>query len=119
MLITSIRTTKRDLTSLIEAGKIKYEGSKKDGRWVVDGNLDVTQNVGQNVGQKLSPLQGRRIIIEMIHKTPNITTEYLANVFNLTAKTIERDLKILIKLEKIRYEGSAKKGRWIIIEKKQ
>lgn len=115
ILITSIRTVERDLTRLIEAGKIKYEGSKKDGRWVVDGNLDVTQNVGQ----KLSPLQRRRIIIEMIHKAPNITTEYLANVFNLTARTSERDLKILIKLEKIRYEGSAKKGRWVVIKNKE
>ncbi len=55
----------------------------------------------------------------MIHKAPNITTEYLANVFNLTARTIERDLKILIKLEKIRYEGSAKKGRWVVIKNKE
>ena len=73
-------------------------------------------NVGQNVGQKLSPKQRRGNIIELIKENPTITAKNISTIFNLNQRTIERDLAKLTEEGYIKYEGSSKDGKWVILK---
>lgn len=77
-----------------------------------------TQNVGQNVGQKLTPKQRRNKIIEFINENASITAKHLANIFDITTRTVERDLAKLTEDGLIKYIGSSKDGKWVVIDKK-
>ena len=73
---------------------------------------NVTQNVTQNDGEKLKPSDRRGIILEIIKNNPKITANDLSKQFNVTDRTIKRDLKVLIDENIIKYIGSAKDGYW-------
>lgn len=84
----------------------------------------VGQNVGQNVGQKddksegqnevdkLKPDDRREKIVKIIKENPKITAYDISKKFNVTDRTIERDLKVLTDKNIIEYVGSAKGGYW-------
>ncbi|HOH95143.1 MAG TPA: HTH domain-containing protein [Bacilli bacterium] len=67
----------------------------------------------------MSPINRHKLIIEIISENHSIGADYLAKKCNVSIITIKRDLKKLSDAGQIKYVGSAKKGRWIIIEKKQ
>ena len=71
---------------------------------------NVTQSEGQNDGQKLKPSDRRDKILEIIKNNPKITAYDLSKQFNVTDRTIKRDLKILTDEKTIEYIGSAKEG---------
>ena len=73
---------------------------------------NVTQNVTQSVGQKLKPSDRREKILEIIKNNPKITANDLSKQFNVTDRTIKRDLKVLTDEKTIEYIGSAKDGYW-------
>lgn len=73
---------------------------------------NVTQNVTQSVGQKLKPSDRREKILEIIKNNPKITADDLSKQFNVTDRTIKRDLKVLTDKKIIKYVGSAKDGHW-------
>ncbi|MFR8505956.1 MAG: ATP-binding protein [Peptoniphilus sp.] len=73
---------------------------------------NVTQNVTQSVGQKLKPSDRREKILEIIKNNPKITANDLSKQFNVTDRTIKRDLKVLTDKKIIKYVGSAKDGHW-------
>lgn len=73
---------------------------------------NVTQNVTQSVGQKLKPSDRREKILEIIKNNPKITANDLSKQFNVTDRTIKRDLKVLTDKKIIKYVGSAKGGHW-------
>lgn len=73
---------------------------------------NVTQSEGQNDGQKLKPSDRRDKILEIIKNNPKITAYDLSKQFNVTDRTIKRDLKILTDEKTIEYIGSAKDGYW-------
>ncbi|WP_246829962.1 ATP-binding protein [Peptoniphilus sp. HMSC062D09] len=75
-----------------------------------------SQNVGQNVGQKLKPDERREKILDIIKDNPKITAYDLSKQFNVTNRTIERDLKNLTDKKIIEYVGSAKDGYWKVNE---
>ncbi len=81
---------------------------------------NVTQNVtqieGQNDGQKLKPSDRRDKILEIIKNNPKITAYDLSKQFNVTDRTIKRDLKVLTDEKTIEYIGSAKDGYWKVNE---
>lgn len=77
---------------------------------------NVGESVGQNVGQKLSPKQRRGNIIELIKENPTITAKNISTIFNLNQRTIERDLAKLTEEGYIKYEGSSKDGKWVILK---
>ncbi|MDU2373634.1 MAG: helix-turn-helix domain-containing protein [Peptoniphilus harei] len=79
--------------------------TQKDGQ-------SVGQNGGQSVGQKLKPSDRREKIIEIIKDNPKITANDLSKEFNVTDRTIKRDLKVLTDKKIIKYVGSAKDGHW-------
>ena len=76
-------------------------------------NID---NVGQNVGQKFNINDRKNIILKIIKETENLDTTDIARKLNVTKRTIERDLAVLRKENKIEYIGSSKNGKWIIKE---
>ena len=73
---------------------------------------NVTQIEGQNDGQKLKPSDRRDKILEIIKNNPKITAHDLSKQFNVTDRTIKRDLKVLTDEKTIEYIGSAKDGYW-------
>ena len=73
---------------------------------------NVTQSEGQNDGRKLKPSDRRDKILEIIKNNPKITAYDLSKQFNVTDRTIKRDLKILTDEKIIEYIGSAKNGYW-------
>lgn len=73
---------------------------------------NVTQSEGQNGGQKLKPSDRRDKILEIIKNNPKITAYDLSKQFNVTDRTIKRDLKVLTDEKTIEYIGSAKDGYW-------
>ena len=76
-------------------------------------NID---NVGQNVGQKINVNDRKNIILKNIKETESLDTTDMARKLNVTKRTIERDLAVLRKENKIEYIGSSKNGKWIIKE---
>lgn len=81
---------------------------------------NVTQkdiNVTQNVTQVLNPDERRKQIIRIMENNPEITASDLSNKFDLTERTIKRDLKKLSDDKLIEYVGSAKNGYWKVIKK--
>lgn len=77
---------------------------------------NVTQNEGKNEGKKLKPSYRRGKIIDIIKGNPKITAYDLSKKFNVTDRTIKRDLKILTDEKTIEYVGSAKDGYWKVNE---
>ena len=77
---------------------------------------NVTQSEGQNDGQKLKPSDRRDKILEIIKNNPKITAYDLSKQFNVTDRTIKRDLKVLTDERIIEYIGSAKDGYWKVNE---
>ena len=69
-------------------------------------------NVTKNVTQRLNPDDRRKQIIRIIENNPGITATDLSKKFDLTERTIERDLKKLTDDELIEYVGSSKNGYW-------
>ena len=81
---------------------------------------NVTQNDGQSEGQdevdKLKPDDRREKIVKIIKENPKITAYDLSEKFNVTDRTIKRDLKVLTDNNIIEYIGSAKGGYWKVNE---
>lgn len=99
----SLSTLQRILN---ENENIKYEGSSKNGYWIIIQND--TQNDTQNGTQNKETLE---LIIKLITKDKNISRKKLAK---LTGKSISTIQRIINNYGKIKYEGSSKKGHWVI-----
>lgn len=78
--------------------------------------IDEPQNEPQNEPQKLSVRQTS--ILNYIKSHPNTTRLTLAAELNISLATIKRELKALSDLNLVRYKGSAKSGRWVVIKGK-
>ena len=78
--------------------------------------IDEPQNEPQNEPQKLSVRQTS--ILNYIKSHPNTTRVTLAAELNISLATIKRELKALSDLNLVRYKGSAKSGRWVVIKGK-
>ena len=121
-------TVERDLNELKEENKIEYVGSRKSGKWIINYNqenvgINEEINVGikqENVGIKYSEKMNTEIrhnsILNIIRENGNISAIEISKILNVSARTIERDLKELKEENKIEYVGSRKSGKWIIKE---
>lgn len=94
---------------------------------VTQNDADVTQNVTQNESKndiqkipknktKISPAERLSEIIRLVKQNNTITRNELADKLKVTSRTISRDIEKLKEMNKLEYEGSAKKGRWVIID---
>ncbi len=72
----------------------------------------VGHDVGHDVGQKLHPNDRRDKILELMAKNPDISALKLSQIFNLSIRTIERDLALLTEAGNIEYVGSSMDGKW-------
>jgi len=72
--------------------------------------LNVGKDVGLNVGIKRADQ-----ILNLIKENDTITAEELAVMFNVTERTIDRDIASLKKQSKLKRIGSKKTGHWEIL----
>lgn len=77
---------------------------------------DVPKNVPKNVPKKLKAKDRQMFIIEEMNINPKVTIMELGNKFNVSDKTIKRDIEKLKKENKIYRQGSLTEGRWIVIK---
>ena len=77
--------------------------------------LNVGKDVGLNVGINVG-LKRTEQILNLIKENNTITAEEMASIFNVTERTIDRDLSSLKKAEKIKRIGSKKSGHWEILD---
>ena len=106
-------TVERDLKELKEENKIEYIGSRKSGKWIINYKRE---NVGINDSEKANTELRQNSILKIIKDNGDISAIEISKILNVTARTIERDLKELKELSKIEYVGSRKSGKWIIKE---
>ena len=71
--------------------------------------LDVGANVGVNVGVSDA-------ILLLLRSEPSLTAVAMAARLGTASRTIERHLAALQAAGRLRREGSAKPGRWVVIE---
>ena len=121
-------TVERDLKELKEENKIEYIGSRKSGKWIINykrENVGINEeinvgikreNVGINDSEKANTELRQNSILKIIKDNGDISAIEISKILNVTARTIERDLKELKELSKIEYVGSRKSGKWIIKE---
>ena len=121
-------TVERDLKELKEENKIEYIGSRKSGKWIINykrENVGINEeinvgikreNVGINDSEKANTELRQNSILNIIKDNGDISAIEISKILNVTARTIERDLKELKELSKIEYVGSRKSGKWIIKE---
>ena len=78
------------------------------------------QNDGQNDGQKqlvkLTMLERREKILQLIIENNRITSNKLKDILGVSKATIERDISKLREDGKLEYIGSSKNGYWKIKE---
>ena len=121
-------TVERDLKELKEENKIEYIGSRKSGKWIINYNRENVgineeinvgikrENVGINDSEKANTELRQNSILKIIKDNGDISAIEISKILNVTARTIERDLKELKEENKIEYVGSRKSGKWIIKE---
>lgn len=121
-------TVERDLKELKEENKIEYIGSRKSGKWIINykrENVGINEeinvgikreNVGINDSEKANTELRQNSILKIIKDNGDISAIEISKILNVTARTIERDLKELKEENKIEYVGSRKSGKWIIKE---
>ena len=72
-------------------------------------NFTVTQNEVAKMGRE----ERLNKILELIVKNPNIAKKKIAKILGVAESTVKRDVLKLREDGKIKYLGSAKKGKWI------
>jgi len=75
--------------------------------------LNVGKDVGLNVGINVGLKRAEQILI-LIRDSNTITAEEMAAIFNVTERTIDRDIFSLRKQNRLRRIGSKKSGYWEI-----
>lgn len=75
----------------------------------VEAATDVGVNVGANVGVSDA-------ILALLREEPTLSAQRLAARLNKTSRTIERHLSTLKAEGRLRRDGPAKAGRWVVVE---
>lgn len=83
-----------------------------------DGDVpkNVPKDVPKNVPKKWTAKDRQTLIIEEMDHNPKVTIIELGNKFNVSDKTIKRDIEKLKKENKIYRQGSLTDGSWIVIK---
>ena len=80
---------------------------------------DVTDNVTKDVTKDVIKEGRAEVIIEMISKDPEITIKDMAELLNITSRTVLRELKQLMAQKRITRNSGRKSGSWQIVEDKK
>ena len=79
--------------------------------------LPVIVNVVEDVVEDVVEIR-RGEIIQILKTKPKATAKIISSILGATERTIQRDLKILKDLNKIKRIGADKIGHWVVIKKK-
>ncbi|WP_339008298.1 HTH domain-containing protein [Fusobacterium animalis] len=90
-------------------GIVKNNDTQKNTDIKYENRNDI-QNDTQNDTQK----NRIKTIIELIKEKPNITIKEICLKLNVSRPTVYRDMKYLRENNILEYQGSFKKGKWII-----
>lgn len=71
------------------------------------------ENDGQNI-KELGIKYRRELILKLMIENPKISFKELEAIFNVTKRTLERDLSVLREENKIEFVGSSKTGYWVV-----
>ena len=104
------RSTESSFTTVLK--NLNYVGQNVGQNVTQNVTQSEGENEGQNEGKKLKPKDRRERIITIITENPKITAYDISKKFNVTDRTIERDLKVLTDNNIIEYVGSARGGYW-------
>ena len=104
------RSTESSFTTVLK--NLNYVGQNVGQNVTQNVTQSEGENEGQNEGKKLKPKDRRERIITIIKENPKITAYDISKKFNVTDRTIERDLKVLTDNNIIEYVGSARGGYW-------
>ena len=74
----------------------------------------ISKDVGKAVGKDVGKDVGKELL-SLIEKNPEITIPALAEILNVTSRTVERQLNRLKKENKIAREGGRKEGKWVLL----
>ena len=82
-------------------------------------NIDTQKNIenkGENQNDTQNDTQKNRVkvILELIKENSNITIKEICLKLKVSRPTIYRDMKYLKENNVLEYQGSSKKGKWII-----
>ena len=77
---------------------------------------NVPNDVLKNVLKKLLAKDRQILVIEEMENNPKVTIMELSNKFNVSDKTIKRDIEKLKKENKIYRQGSLTDGSWMVIQ---
>ncbi|MHB9324342.1 HTH domain-containing protein, partial [Fusobacterium polymorphum] len=78
-------------------------------------NIDAQKNI-ENKGENQNDTQKNRIkiILELIKENSNITIKEIGLKLKISRPTVYRDMKYLKENNILEYQGSSKRGKWII-----
>ena len=80
-------------------------------------NEGINDGLNEGINQKVNGVENRHVrIIDLIKNNPAITLSELQNKLNISESTLERDVSVLKKQNKIKRAGSKKSGHWEIIQ---
>ena len=82
-------------------------------------NIDTQKNIenkGENQNDTQNDTQKNRVIVilELIKENSNITIKEICLKLKVSRPTIYRDMKYLKESNILEYQGSSKRGKWII-----
>ena len=83
---------------------------------VTDGVPENVTDVTDNVTDRNTAEKRRLEILHLMRITPKITMDSLVNILHVSRMTISRDINLLRANGKLRREGDARSGIWIVIE---
>lgn len=96
---------------------VVYEGqSGENDTLTMKIDTQTTQNDTQSERVKFTPVERRKQILDIIIKEPTITSSLLAERLSVSIVTIKRDIAKLTGEGLIKYEGSSKSGKWVVLE---
>ena len=83
-----------------------------------ENNSLLRERLGERLGKKLGERLGETSwkILELMYNDENITIKRISEALNISTTAVEKNIKQLKKKGLLMHEGSARKGRWVIID---
>jgi predicted HTH transcriptional regulator len=106
----SKRYISRELRECQEAGALKREGARKNGRWEVfiSPNSETNGTINGTINGEITP------ILDIIKSNPTATIAELAELTGRSQRSISRELREHQNTGALKRVGARKNGRWSV-----
>ena len=109
------------LKALAKSVGLRHSSDRKGGVWDVSGtvktNREVAPKTSPKAAPKTSPKRKRAAnaekVLSIVRDNPGVTARQIAELIGVSQRTVRMYIKDL-RSAGLRYEGSAKTGRWVI-----